>query len=189
MNNKYAAAIILLVLVIGGIFYLKHSANNSSSNPNDLPKIEIDHTTSKPDLTNGTFIFDDSNITLKGGKADTEVAPGSQEVQTTTLTDKIAYGDLNNDSKEDAAAVFVQEGAGTGVFIYVGAYVSGTVRYNGSNTIFVGDRINPQSITINKGVITLSYLDRKEDEPLSATPSVSKTQSFVYINGELKEIK
>lgn len=177
----------VIVLLLGYLVFTNFKDN--SSNINGEPKIQIDRTTSKPDLSNGTFIFDDLKITLENGTAETTLPDNGALSQTTTLTDKIAYGDLNRDNKEDAAALFVQEGAGTGIFMYVAAYVSGTVKYNGSNAIFIGDRLIPQNISINNEVIKVTYLDRKEGEPFTATPTEENTKSFIFVNGELKELK
>lgn len=177
----------VIILLLGYLLITKFK--NNSSNVRDEPKIQIDRTTSKPDLSKGTFIFDDINISLENGKAETNLSENGTLSQTTTLSDKIAYGDLNRDNKEDAAALFVQEGAGTGIFMYVAAYVSGTVRYNGSNAIYIGDRLIPQSIFIDNEVIKVVYLDRKEGEPFTTTPTEVNTRSYIFVNGELKELK
>jgi hypothetical protein len=188
MNKSPIFYIIGLVIVVllGYLLFTKYNGNTGTK---EEPKIQIDRTTSKPDLSNALFTFDDVKIQLDKGKAETTLPDNSRITQTTTLTDKIAYGDLNRDNKEDASALFVQEGAGTGVFVYIAAYVSGTVRYNGTNAIYIGDRIIVQSITINNEVIKVEYLDRKEGEPFTATPTELTTRSFIYVNGELKEIK
>jgi hypothetical protein len=189
MNRSPIFYIIGLAIVVLAGYLLFTKFKSDTSGINKEPKIEIDRTTSKPDLSNGTFTFEDIKVTLQKGSAETSLPDNPVISQTTTLTDKIAYGDLNNDNKEDAAALFVQEGAGTGVFMYVAAYVSGTVRYNGSNAIFIGDRINPQSISIDNEVIKVTYLDRKEGEPFTKAPSEQNTKSFIFVNGELKELK
>jgi hypothetical protein len=177
----------IIIVLLGYLLFTKY--NDRSSNLNNEPKIEIDHTTSRPDLSKGTFVFEGIKVNLENGRAETQLPDNSALSQTTILTDKIAYGDLNHDNKEDAVALFVQEGAGTGVFMYVAAYVSGTVRYNGSNAIYIGDRLIPQNITINNEVIKVIYLDRKEGEPFTATPTEVNTKSFIFVDGELKELK
>lgn len=176
----------VLLVLVGGYNLYKQQQETPNSTNNE--KINIDYTTKRPDLSAGTFVFENESITLEDGRAETNL-PGVDGKIETVLTDKLAYGELNGDNKEDAAALFIQEGGGSGTFVYLGAYVSGTVRYNGSNTIFLGDRISPQFITIDNQVITVNYLDRKEDEALAATPSVSVKRNFIYISGELRELK
>ena len=65
--------------------------------------------------------------------------------------------------------------------------MSGPVNYKGSIATFLGDRVAPESISISKGVVTIKYLDRKEDEAFAAEPTVSVTKQFIYKNGELVE--
>ncbi|MDQ3089783.1 MAG: hypothetical protein M3Q24_01340 [bacterium] len=177
---------VIAALVAGYVIYNKNPEITTS---NKEPEIKIDNTTKRPDLSNATFTFDNERVTLKNGEDNSPLSDNPNISQTTTLTDKVAYGDLNGDQKEDAVALLVQSGAGTGIFVYIGAYVSGSVRYSGSNTIFVGDRIIPQSIDIDKNIITVNYLDREEDEPLAATPTKSVIKTYVYIGGELKSIE
>ena len=78
-------------------------------------------------------------------------------------------------------------GSGSGTFIYAAAYLSGPVNYKGTEALFIGDRIAPQSVSISQGVVTVSYLDRKDDEPLSAEPTVSKNMQFVVRGGAFVE--
>lgn len=120
-------------------------------------------------------------------KPDPSLASFSGIENSATILDDKAYGDLNNDDKEDVAVLLAETGGGSGVFIHIAAYVSGPVNYKGTNAMFLGDRIAPQSISISNGVITVNYLDRKEDEPFAAEPTVKTFKQFVYKNGELVE--
>jgi len=104
-----------------------------------------------------------------------------------TLLEERAYGDINNDEKIDTVVFLAESGGGSGVFIYAAAYVSGPVNYKGTNAIFLGDRIAPQSISIANGAVTVRYLDRNEDEPLAAEPTISAAKVFTYQGGELVE--
>lgn len=173
-------AVLVLVITLG-VVVSKKTADKE-------PDIRIEHTTTRPDPQNGTFVFDGASITLKNGKHEEKIMPGSSLTQETILSDSIAYGDLNKDNKEDAAMLFIQSGGGSGVFVYIGAYTSGTVRYGGSNTVFIGDRITPRSISIDGGIITVEYLDRDESESLASEPTRPVSRKFVFENSELKEI-
>lgn len=135
-----------------------------------------------PDPSNATFTFNnEEEITLSEGR---RVTNSGEE---TVILDQTGHGDINNDGKEDTALFLARVGGGSGVFIHVAAYVSGPINYKGTNTIFIGDRVAPESITISNGVITATYLDRAEDEPFAAEPTVSTTKEFVYRNGSLEE--
>lgn len=139
-----------------------------------------------PDPSAATFSFDGEAITLSNGQGQvTDATIGL--VTETDLLDERGYGELNKDSKEDAVVLLSQSGGGSGTFIYVAAFVSGPLGYKGTNAVFLGDRIDPTSVSVSNGVATVTYLDRKPDEPMSAEPTVPTTKRFIYANGELVE--
>src|SRR3989344_7159747 len=154
--------ILIVVVIIAALFYLFKDS-----------KSEVK--TTVPDNPDATFRPDPTLATFSG-----------LEGEVTILEEK-AYGDINGDQKPDTAVLLAESGGGSGVFIYAAAYVSGPVNYKGSNAVFLGDRISPQKISITSGVITISYLDRKPDEPFAAEPTVPVSKQFIYKNGELVE--
>jgi len=174
---KKSLTIALIILAIIGLWYF---GRNKTSEPTPTAVT----TTSRPDASNGTFQFDDGPITLKKG-SDTQAINGSGLTQETDLTDIVAYGDINEDKKDDAVVILMQTGGGSGDFFYLSAYVSGLVNYKGTNTIFIGDRIEPKSVSIKNEIITLTYLDRKPNEPFASDPTILTTKQFIYKNGEL----
>ncbi len=178
--KKFFSILIILALILGGWYFYKSNFGSTSA-PSPLNKF------SKPNPENASFAFDDGVITLQNGIHSESIIPGSELKQETTLTNTIDYGDINEDGKDDAVFVLVQIGGGSGVFIYLGGYVSGPLDYKGSNVIFVGDRVEPKSISVESGVVTLKYLDRKPSEPYAAEPTVLTTKQFVYRNGQLVE--
>lgn len=174
--------LVLVVVIIAGGWYVFSKREGAAED------IEVAQVTSKPDARNATFDFGDGQVTLENGTAFSAVG-GDAFVQTeTTLTDKIAYGDINDDKKSDAVVILTQNSGGSGTFVYIAGYVSGNVQYKGSNAVFIGDRVSPQTLSIDSnGGITLTYLDRRSDEPMAAAPTVSATKHFAYRNGKLIE--
>lgn len=183
---KNLLKIIFVVLVILGIWYLY---NQSIGTPIPTNTVVTSNQTAvtHPDPSNATFDFEDGPITLKNGTNEKNIDPSGASVLETMLTDVIGYGDINNDKKDDAVVAIVQDGASSGVFIYIAAYVSAPLNYKGTNALFVGDRIEPKTITIKNGLITFTYLDRKNGEPMSADPTVITTKTYKYSNGLLVE--
>lgn len=173
---KKLLLLVILALAIWGIWRFSQRAL--------APEItaETPHTTTAGhvDIANATFKFDDGPITLKNGSALTPIADGEGAVLDTFLTDAVGYGDINNDGKEDAAAVLIQSSGGSGVFVYIAAYVSGPLGYKSTNTVFVGDRVTPKTISIKGNTITLVYYDRKPDEPLAAEATILTTKQYLY---------
>ena len=174
---KKLLSLIAVIVVIGGIWYVFHRSTTPQKGSTIINSNPV--TTDHPDASNATFSIDDSNITLSNGTATTDIS-GTAVTQETDLTDTAGYGDLNADGKEDAAVMLVQSGSGSGTFFSIAAYVSGPISYKGTNAVFVGDRIQPKSISIKGTTITVTYLDRTPDEPLTDEPTVSTTKTYTY---------
>ncbi len=177
--KKFLLIIVLIALAI--FFYLWHAGA-----PQEAENIEIPTgTTFHPDASSAAFTIEGDKITLSKGENETTDDNGF--VSETKLLDERALGDLNNDGKEDVVVLLSQSGGGSGTFIYVAAYVSGPVSYKGSEAIFLGDRIAPQAVSITNGVATVKFLDRKENEPFAAEPTVSVSKQFIFKSGAFVE--
>lgn len=168
--------LLIVIIVLGlGFYFFK-------SEPEVAAPVDTEPTTFKPNPSSATFTFDDGSITLSNGE-------GGQERDSIRLLEERAHGDLNADGKEDTVILLARSGGGSGVFIHIAAYVSGPVTYKGTNTVFLGDRISPKDISIDKGVVTVSFLDRDVDEPFAAEPTIPVSKQFVYKGGIIEEIK
>lgn len=183
MDMKTLLALLVVGIIVVGIgWVLFFGQSNNVANPINTEE----NVGFRPDPANGTYLFNDGPITLSNGRAEMEIAPNSAFAEEILITEHIAYGDLNNDSKEDSVAILIQSGGGSGVFVYLASLVSGLVRYKGTNALFLGDRIAPSNIIVEHGVITVSYLDREPNEPFAAEPTVLTTKQFIYQGGELQ---
>jgi hypothetical protein len=140
------------------------------------------------DQKNGTYTIDGREITLQNGRSEVETAPGSSSKITTEYFGNEADGDLNGDGINDKAFILTQNTGGTGTFYYLAAFVSEGAGYRGTNTIFLGDRIAPQTTEVAKGMIAANYAERKPDEPMTARPSMGVSKYAVFENGSLKEV-
>jgi hypothetical protein len=183
--------LLALVLVVGAIvgFYLLRDRSATIDNTDSSTNATSSAPSSfRPDPSSATFTFDDGPVTLSRGKIERPIAQGSSFIEEIVLTDKVAYGDINGDQKEDAAILILRSGGGSGSFIYVAAMVSGPVNYRGSNAVFIGDRIMPDTITVEGARIKVTYLDRRSDEPMAAQPTVPVTKEYIYRSGNLEEI-
>ena len=179
--------IIIAIVIILGVAVLIYAMRDKSEVKEATPNVTTENGNFKPDPSNATFTIEDETITLASGKNESETAPGSAMTEETTLMDKFAYGDLNADGKVDTALLLARYGGGSGTFIYAAAFVSGPVNYKGTQTVFIGDRIVPQSIAISGGIVTVTYLDRKADEALAVEPTILESKQFIYRNGEFQE--
>ena len=142
-------------------------------------------------LKNGTYVIDGQPVHLVDGTAETEAAPGSASMQVTRYFGYTVNIDLNADGLMDAAFLLQQETGGSGEFYYVAAALQNEGGILGTNAIFLGDRISPQSITADlhdPAHFIVNYTDRKPAEPMSAQPSVDFSRVFKFENGSLVEV-
>lgn len=171
---------IIIIVILAGLIIFYFTRDNSISL--DAGKSAKQSENFQPDPSNATYTYDDGSYTLSNGRVETN---SGEEI--VLLKEQNAYGDINADGRDDTVVFLVRMGGGSGVFIHMGAYVSGPVNYDGTNTIYLGDRIAPQSASITNGVITVRYLDRQEDQPFSVEPTILTSRVFIYSNGELVE--
>lgn len=178
--------IIIILIILAAISFLFITRNTSPTDKIEAPTFG-ENGVFRPDPSSATFILEGEEVTLSAGRNESFIAPGSALIEETVLMDKFAYGDINADGKEDTVLFLARYGSGSGTFIYLGAYVSGPVTYRGSKAFFIGDRVAPQPLSINQGIVTVEYLDRKAGEAFVAEPTIPVTKKFVYKNGEFQE--
>ncbi|MDP3763530.1 MAG: hypothetical protein Q8Q92_02675 [bacterium] len=178
--------IFIIIIILAVIVVLYTMRDNFSADRDENPAANGDGAF-RPDSSNATFIIDDELVTLSAGRDERVITPESTLTEETILLDKFAYGDINKDGKNDTLLLLARYGGGSGTFIYLAAFVSGPINYKGSKAIFIGDRIAPQSISLNGDIVTLEYLDRGPDDAFVVEPTILTTKQFIYKNGEFAE--
>lgn len=140
-----------------------------------------------PDPANATYEIGTESITLRNGRSEVPVAPGSAAKRLTVLLPELtAHGEVTGDGAVDTVAILVDQPGGTGSFYYL-AVLPGpaAARWPSLGAALLGDRIKVERVSVADGVVTVDYLDRKPDEPMSAPPSVKMTRRFVAKGGVL----
>jgi heat shock protein HslJ len=143
------------------------------------------------DPRNATYLIDGLAITLVDGVAEVEAAPGSASKQVTRYLGNAVDIDLNGDGAMDSAFLLMQDSGGSGTAYFVVAALNTPDGYVGTNAIFIGDRIAPQSTVIDPNDPTqfiVNYADRKADEPMSAQPSQGISKWFKLKGDMLVEV-
>ena len=176
---------IIIIVIATALFF--YTMRDSTPLEKTVVPTENESEVFRPDPSSATFNIDDEVVILSAGRNEKPITPGSKLMEETVLLEQFAYGDINSDDKEDTVLLLSRNGVGSGTFIYLAAYVSGPVTYKGSKAIFIGDRIIPQSISINQGIVTINYLDRKIEDSFNTAPSIPITKLFVFRNGEFQE--
>jgi hypothetical protein len=134
-------------------------------------------------VKDATYVIEGKSVTLADGRAESEIAPGSASKLVTQYFGNEATGDLNGDGVPDVAFVLTQSGGGSGTFYYAVAAIGAGGGYRGTNAIFLGDRIAPQTTEIRNGEVIVNYADRKPGEPFSTRPSVGVSK-YLKLSGE-----
>lgn len=132
------------------------------------------------DFKDAEYVIAGERFLLQDGMHEKEVTPGSASKVITKYFGNEVRTDLDGDGREDVAFILTQEMAGTGMFYYVVGALNTRRGYVGSEALFLGDRIAPQTTEVSrnpqhKNVIVVNYADRAPGEPYTTAPSVGKS--------------
>ncbi len=153
--NKLLPLIAVIVILIGVLFALNKYIYQEKQGPTDYK--------------NATYILEGEPVTLSNGVAETTNG-------TWRYFGNEATGDLNGDGIPDVAFLLTFSGGGSGTFFYVVAAVATPSNtYNGTEAVFLGDRVAPQPTEIRNGVLIVNYADRAPGEPMTTRPSQGKS--------------
>ncbi len=172
MKKVLLTSVIIIALIVGGFYALNSYIYNEKQG--DM------RTASTP--KDATYVIEEEVVILENGKAETPIKD-SESSTTTEYFGNEATGDLDNDGDADIAFILTQNGGGTGTFYYVAVAKRNGDNYEGTNAIFLGDRIAPQTTEIRNGEIIVNYADRKPGEPFSTLPSVGVSK-YLKLSGE-----
>ncbi len=175
--------VLVIVLAAGAAYFLL------KKNPTQEVKPVV-----TADYKNIAYTIDGESFLLVNGVAEKESAPGapgekSAEKSTVRYFGNEAKADWNGDGKDDTAFIINEETGGTGVFYYVVVALTTPDGLVGTNAVFLGDRIAPQTTQAGVGSqIIVNYADRAPGEPMVATPSVGVSKFFKISGTTLQEI-
>ena len=140
---------------------------------------------------NATYKIEGRYVKLSNSFSEESIVPGSASKVITRYFGNEAYYDFDGDGRKDVALLLTQETGGTGLFYYVVVALNTKDGYVGTDATIIGDRISPQSTSINeKGFIVVNFAERKPGESFSVQPSVGKSIWFKYdpTTGQLGEV-
>lgn len=137
------------------------------------------------DPLDASYRLEGAAVRLKAGRAEEAVAAGAASKVSTSVSGEPVQGDLEGDQDEDVALVLVNSGGGSGSFYYVAVARNVQGAYQGSNAIWLGDRIIVRDIAIRNGLLIVRYLDRNPYEPMTTPPGLEKTMPLHFSNGRL----
>lgn len=174
--KKYTVPVIFVALVIALIFFVSKST----------PEKQADAIPSGADPANTTYLIEGERVLLTEGVFEASAAPDSSSTIRTIIFGQPVIGDLDGDGDQDMALVLQRDMGGSGLFYYLTvALQNPDTTAQGTNALFLGDRIAPQTIEIRDGMIIFNYAQRKPDEPMTAQPSVGVSFYAGIENSEL----
>lgn len=84
--------------------------------------------------------------------------------------------DLDGDGALDVAFLVTQNSGGSGTFFYLVGALKRAGGYVGTQAVFIGDRIAPQSTDKGEGrSVVVNYMERAPGAPMTAQPTVAKS--------------
>jgi len=191
MRTSNILAAVIAVAIAGGAWWWLSKSESVSiiSNPVQIsvPGAENNGGNLSADYKNAAYIIEGQPITLEGGKAEILLDQSSVSKISVQYFGNEAFGDLDGDGVPDAAFLLTQTGGGTGTFYYAVAALKTPDGYQGTNGIFIGDRIAPQATEIKNRQVIINYAERNPGEPMTAKPSVGVSKYLEVVFGELQE--
>lgn len=173
---KRILLIVVLIVALGAAVYgFKHW---SSATPSVAGK----------DYKNSTYQIDGQRVTLVDGVAHFTAGDDSAPQATAKIFGNEVAADLNNDGMTDEVFILTEDNGGSGTFYYAVAALKTADGYQGTNGIFLGDRIAPQTTEFRNGLVVVNYADRKPGQPFSTSPSVGVSKYLKVIGNTLVEV-
>ena len=179
--SKTIIALIVIIVVAGFSYQIYQSTLEEPSVV--IPKEELAN-----DPLSATYIIEGDEFTLVDGKAEKEIVPGAaSKIRINVFDAWSTKGDVNGDGLEDTVVLLTYDAGGSGTFFYIALAIQKEQGYKGTNAVFVGDRISPQTTEIRNREVIVNYVDRYPWESFADQTSVGKSKYLTYENNELKE--
>ena len=201
MNQSFSKIwIIIIILIIGGILAWQYfgmveeveapgmEATEHSKEEKEFAKLTLEA------LENAEYYFalyDKKARLVNGLYGEEEIIDedGFRYIFSAGIVDdKIAFGDLNYNGKEDAAVIIYSAGGGNGVFYELAAMIN----ENGSpyhlTSEYLGDRIRVNSIAVKESVIILDMIIHDLGDA-ACCPTLDKVFQYKLFEDELLEVE
>ena len=99
-----------------------------------------------------------------------------------TLTDFVAFGDLDADGIDDAAVILLTAGGGSGAFCDLAAVLNEQGQPRNVDTVSLGDRVVIEALSVEGGKIMVTMIAHDADDPLCC-PTMQVTRTYELDGG------
>lgn len=140
------------------------------------------------DYKNTRYTIEGTVVTLQNGTGSAALLHGSESLSLISYFGDDVNFDANNDTKQDVAFLLVAHSE-IGSSLYYLALALGTKNekeQRGSNAIFLGEMISPQSLHYLNNVLTFSYGEPKTKKQKA---TIMRSKNFSVVNDVLVESK
>jgi len=181
MNKRIYFTIVILIvaLFVLAIFF--------AHDPETMEVVSEDQTTIF-DPRNCTYQIEGEAASLKDGQFQRPQEDSSSPIITNYFGQE-TFGDFNNDGFSDQALLLTQDSGGSGTFFYVVVALNSDQGCQGTNAVFLGDRIAPQNLNFTNGQIVVNYADRNLGEAMTIAPSLGVSRYFQLDGESLMEVQ
>lgn len=182
-----AGLAVLCILVLTGCASYSDDVH-PSAHPKDAGRETLPRRLSPDELANSTFESEwtESGMApLANGEWKEPAAPGSATQIKVQLTDKIAYGQLND--QPTAAAVLVTDPGGSGTFYDLALVINRGGKAVNLATTNLGDRVKINSVSIENNQILVDMITHATNDPLCC-PTQDVVKRFTLEGDKLVQL-
>jgi hypothetical protein len=140
-------------------------------------------------LRNATYKSEDfdGEIQLTNGQYEGEpFVEGGASRPRAVLTEHMAFGDLTGDGIEDAVAVLVFSGGGSGNFRYLALFEDHNGVPTNIATTWIGDRVKMKGVAIENGQVKVNMVTQGPDDG-ACCPTLEVINTYELQEGQLVE--
>jgi hypothetical protein len=124
-------------------------------------------------------------VQLSDGRYSEDLASASGDRMRVTLSDKLAFGDLNRDGNNDAALILIADQGGQGVFYNLEAVLNSGGIADPRASYVLGDRIRVNSVIILDGEIMVD-VTRRGPHDAPNVPTIRFKERYVVRGSQLE---
>ena len=202
-NWKFIGIVAVLAAVIGvGILWFlpKQEIKMPEIKISESEEGEVDEDMTIEELENAEYyirVFD-KNVEFKDGNYEEQISESGAEFAITAgiypdyqdeeSKYKIAFGDLNNDKKDDAAVILFSNTGGSGSWIDLAVILNSNGEPIFIDSVPLGDKTRINSIIINKEIITLDMLIHGPNDAMCC-PTLERIAKYKLSENKLLEVK
>lgn len=176
-RQKYLIAIISGM----GLLLLAFGLSRISEKPKAIVQYDPES------FKNITYFFDRGPIKLSRGEYVVKDAKMGVVMSVKYFGNELRE-DLNHDGLTDVVFILVENTGGNGFFYHAVGAIATPAGYIGTNTVFLGDRISPNTINYIDGLVAVNYAERSVGDPVTTKPSVGVSKYLLLVGNQLVAI-